>query len=317
MPLFTRKKAEAAEEHRPLAELPPLPGHRRPDHRAALPGGAPEVPAELCQRAAAVPPAPAGRAGPEPVRGDRRRPRPAPVRQLGDGRVRRPGRRRGRRLAGPAGQPAGGGGDRRRVGGAAPAVAGYGDEDHDRCAAAGAGRRHRAVREQRPGDRASGCSPPARWTSMSATAARTSRPGPSSSPGDVLGPRDIGVLAGIGQDTVVVRPARVVVISTGTELVEPGDALEQDEQIFDSNSYLLAAAVRGAEGAGVPGRPGGRRRRAAQAGGPRAAAARRPDPDQRRDQPGRLRRGQGGDAGDRRLRLRLRGDAAGSRRGSG
>ena len=35
-------------------------------------------------------------------------------------------------------------------------------------------------------------------------------------------------------------------ISTGTELVEPGDALERDEQIFDSNSYLLAAAVRGA-----------------------------------------------------------------------
>ena len=76
-------------------------------------------------------------------------------------------------------------------------------------------------------------------------------------PGDVLGPRDIGVLAGIGRDTVLVRPRpRVVVISTGTELVEPGDALERDEQIYDSNSFLLAAAVRGGRGAGVPGRPG-------------------------------------------------------------
>ena len=35
MPLFTRKKAEAAEEYRPLAELPP-PWKHRPDHRAAL-----------------------------------------------------------------------------------------------------------------------------------------------------------------------------------------------------------------------------------------------------------------------------------------
>jgi molybdopterin molybdotransferase len=68
-------------------------------------------------------------------------------------------------------------------------------------------------------------------------------------PGDVLGARDIGVLAGIGRDTVLVRPRpRVVVISTGTELVEPGEELERDEQIFDSNSFLLAAAVRAAGG---------------------------------------------------------------------
>src|SRR5215210_7537840 len=46
--------------------------------------------------------------------------------------------------------------------------------------------------------------------------------------GDLLGARDIGVLAGIGRDTVVVRPRpRVVVISTGTELVEPGEELER------------------------------------------------------------------------------------------
>jgi molybdopterin molybdotransferase len=65
--------------------------------------------------------------------------------------------------------------------------------------------------------------------------------------GDVLGPRDIGVLAGIGRSTVTVRPRpRVVVISTGTELVEPGEPLERDEQIYDSNSFMLAAAVRAA-----------------------------------------------------------------------
>jgi molybdopterin molybdotransferase len=63
--------------------------------------------------------------------------------------------------------------------------------------------------------------------------------------GDLLGPRDIGVLAGIGLDKVLVRPRpRVVVISTGSELVEPGAPLERDEQIYDANSFLLAAAVR-------------------------------------------------------------------------
>jgi molybdopterin molybdotransferase len=65
--------------------------------------------------------------------------------------------------------------------------------------------------------------------------------------GDLLGPRDIGVLAGIGLDKVLVRPRpRVVVISTGTELVEPGSELDRNEQIFDANSFLLAASVRAA-----------------------------------------------------------------------
>ncbi len=67
------------------------------------------------------------------------------------------------------------------------------------------------------------------------------------SAGDVLGPRDVGLLAAIGLDQVLVRPRpRVVVISTGSELVEPGLSLNDDEQIYDSNSYLLAAAARSA-----------------------------------------------------------------------
>jgi len=67
------------------------------------------------------------------------------------------------------------------------------------------------------------------------------------SAGDVLGPRDIGLLAAIGLDKVLVRPRpRVVVISTGSELVEPGQSLNSFEQIYDSNSYMLAAAARAA-----------------------------------------------------------------------
>ncbi|MDX6321497.1 MAG: molybdopterin molybdotransferase [Propionibacteriaceae bacterium] len=65
--------------------------------------------------------------------------------------------------------------------------------------------------------------------------------------GDRLGPRSIGLLAAIGQDKVLVRPRpRVVVISTGSELVEPGLQLNSSEQIYDSNSYMLAAAARSA-----------------------------------------------------------------------
>ena len=65
--------------------------------------------------------------------------------------------------------------------------------------------------------------------------------------GAQLGVRDIGLLAGIGLDTVLVRPRpRVVVLATGSELVGPGLALTADEQIYDSNSYLLAAAAKDA-----------------------------------------------------------------------
>jgi molybdopterin molybdotransferase len=65
--------------------------------------------------------------------------------------------------------------------------------------------------------------------------------------GDRLGVRQVGLLAAIGLDKVLVRPRpRVVVISTGSELVDPGLALDRDEQIYDSNSYMLAAAAKDA-----------------------------------------------------------------------
>jgi len=65
--------------------------------------------------------------------------------------------------------------------------------------------------------------------------------------GDQLSPRSIGLLAAIGRDKVLVRPRpRVVVIATGSELVEPGQQLPNEYQIYDSNSYLLASAARAA-----------------------------------------------------------------------
>lgn len=64
------------------------------------------------------------------------------------------------------------------------------------------------------------------------------------SAGDRLGPGSIGLLAAIGHDKAIVRPRpRVVVLATGSELVEPGMALHHEGQIYDSNSYLLAAAA--------------------------------------------------------------------------
>jgi molybdopterin molybdotransferase len=62
--------------------------------------------------------------------------------------------------------------------------------------------------------------------------------------GTVLGPRHLGLLAAVGRASVSSRPRpRVVVISTGSELREPGTALGHDS-IYDGNSFLLAAAAR-------------------------------------------------------------------------
>jgi molybdopterin molybdotransferase len=64
--------------------------------------------------------------------------------------------------------------------------------------------------------------------------------------GTVLGPPQIALLAAIGRATVRVRPRpRVVVISTGSELVPPGEPLGPG-RIHDSNSFMLTAAARDA-----------------------------------------------------------------------
>ncbi|UUU22771.1 molybdotransferase-like divisome protein Glp [Streptomyces sp. DSM 40750] len=64
--------------------------------------------------------------------------------------------------------------------------------------------------------------------------------------GTILGPPQLGLLAAIGRATVRVRPRpRVVVLSTGSELIPPGEPLATG-QIYDSNSFALTAAARDA-----------------------------------------------------------------------
>ena len=66
--------------------------------------------------------------------------------------------------------------------------------------------------------------------------------------GTTLGPRHLGLLASVGRSSVRVRPRpRVVIVSTGSELREPGTPLrpgDDDDAIYDGNSFLLAAAAR-------------------------------------------------------------------------
>ncbi len=64
--------------------------------------------------------------------------------------------------------------------------------------------------------------------------------------GTVLGPREVGLLASLGFARLRARPRpRVVVLSTGAELREPGARLDYDS-IYDGNSYMLAASARAA-----------------------------------------------------------------------
>ncbi len=61
--------------------------------------------------------------------------------------------------------------------------------------------------------------------------------------GTVLEPRHLGLLASIGHPSVVCgRRPRVVVVSTGSELREPGAELAADS-IYEGNSFLLAGAA--------------------------------------------------------------------------
>jgi molybdopterin molybdotransferase len=66
--------------------------------------------------------------------------------------------------------------------------------------------------------------------------------------GAMLGPAQLGVAAAVGYAELPVhRPVRVLVLSTGSELVVPGTPL-QHGQIYESNGTMLAAAVREAGG---------------------------------------------------------------------
>jgi molybdopterin molybdotransferase len=66
--------------------------------------------------------------------------------------------------------------------------------------------------------------------------------------GTALGPAQLGLAAAVGVETLTVRRRpRVLVLSTGSELVRPGEPLLPG-QIYESNSALLAAAVEDAGG---------------------------------------------------------------------
>ncbi|MBV9592693.1 MAG: molybdopterin molybdotransferase MoeA [Actinobacteria bacterium] len=69
---------------------------------------------------------------------------------------------------------------------------------------------------------------------------------PALGAGAALGPQQIALLAALGRDRVSVRPRpRVIIVSTGSELVEVGHKPSFGE-VTDANSYLLSAAARDA-----------------------------------------------------------------------
>ena len=69
---------------------------------------------------------------------------------------------------------------------------------------------------------------------------------PALGAGAALGPQQLALLAALGRDRVTVRPRpRVIVLSTGSELIEVGQRPSFGE-VIDSNSYMIAAAAKDA-----------------------------------------------------------------------
>ena len=331
------RKATSAHRRRRLHLRRPRPGgRRRRARRPTAPNGSPPTPSSRqtrgrdrsrallgrgAPRAGALrrPAAGAGRRSPPRRaraglrRGRRRDDVAAELRQLRDGRVRRPQRRR-RRAPAPSSRcccrswarsaPARPARARWRPGTAAKIMTGAPVPDGRR--------RDRALRVDRPRRRARSAS-----TRRPSPASTSARPATTSPSGDLL------VKAGTAAQRPAHRAARrrwagrrslarprprVVVLSTGTELRDPGEELGEDS-IYDGNSYMLAAAVTRA--GGVPHRVGIVRDE------PEAfletlrgtLARRRPRRHLRRRLAGRLRRREGGAAPRGRL-VRPGGDAA-------
>ncbi len=72
-------------------------------------------------------------------------------------------------------------------------------------------------------------------------------------PGTQITPRDIGLLSALGVEEVPVRARPTVgIVSTGDELVRPGNEVESERgEIYDVNSYTIAAGVEDAGGEAI------------------------------------------------------------------
>ena len=72
-------------------------------------------------------------------------------------------------------------------------------------------------------------------------------------PGTRITPRDVGLLSALGIDEIPVRARPTVgIVSTGDELVRPGEDLHSARgEIYDVNSYTIAAGVEDAGGEAV------------------------------------------------------------------
>ena len=69
---------------------------------------------------------------------------------------------------------------------------------------------------------------------------------PALGAGAALGPQQLALLAAVGRDRVLVRPRpRVIILSTGSELIEVGHRPSFGE-VIDSNSYMIASAAKDA-----------------------------------------------------------------------
>jgi molybdopterin molybdotransferase len=84
---------------------------------------------------------------------------------------------------------------------------------------------------------------PAIGTSVRRTGEDIHRGEPALAAGTVLGPAHLGLAAAVGRSSLPVwLPLRVLVVSTGSELVTPPGPLRHG-QIYESNSVLLGAAI--------------------------------------------------------------------------
>ena len=99
--------------------------------------------------------------------------------------------------------------------------------------------------------------------------------------GQVLTSREIGMLAAVGRAAVEVhRKPRVAIISTGDEILAPGEPMRPGA-VFDSNAAILAAAVE--EAGGIPAGRHRSRRRGRAVASSRGASPLRHGPHVRRD----------------------------------